>query len=481
MPRTSLLFLNKEVKNASIHLQVFEDINLTKLLPEQTIKILQTPCDRDEITARQQLFRELDHDLFRDAFNRMAQALTGLSQSLDAYRNSLCRCEKLILFRRFAEKYSLVLSAARGLHSESPFIKAFTEYLFRLPDKELDASLAATAEEFAQISSFGLRFLPDRAAADTADVGGESLTAQILRAASELGFDELTQPRQKEVRISNVLNDVLLQLYPKQFGTLGTFEQKFRPLLDETITGYRAEIEFYLSVYELTQRAIKKGIAVCYPQLSDDRMFRAAGAADISLLVKDSDVIVPNDINFAADDSVYFLTGANGGGKTTYLRSVAGNLLFALGGCPVFCESAEVYPFTSVFSHFPADERFIDSGRLVEEEKRMGEIMAKADAGSFVLLNETYSGTDEKKGAALTLDTAMKLKKRGSFALYVTHFHEVNGQGIPMLNTVIDDTDENRRTFKIVKSTDLSSSYAYDILKKYRLTKEALAKRLGEI
>ncbi len=480
MPRTSLLFLNKEVKNTSINFQVFEDINLTKLLPEQTIKILQTPCNHGEITARQQIFRELDHDLFRDSFNRMAQALTGLSQSLEAYKTSLCRCEKLILFRRYAEKYSPVLSAARELHSQSPFIKAFTDYLLSLPDQELDASLAATAEDFNKISMFGLRFMPDKAAAENTDDRGESLTAQILRAASELGFDELTQPRQKEARISSILNDVLLQLYPKQFGILDSFEQKYRPLLDESITGYRFEIEFYLSVYELTQRAIKKGIAVCYPHISEDRIYSATGAADSSLLVKNSDHIVPNDIDFTADDSVYFLTGANGGGKTTYLRSVAGNLLLALGGCPIFCESADVYPFASVFTHFPADERFIDSGRLVEEEKRMGEIMAKADADSFVLLNETYSGTDEKKGATFTLDTALKLKKRGSFALYVTHFHEVNGRGIPMLNTVIDSTDENRRTYKIVKSTDLSSSYAYDILKKYRLTKEALAKRLGE-
>lgn len=480
MPRTSLLFLNKEAKKSNINFQVFEDINMTKLLPEQTIKILQTPCTRGEITARQQVFRELNHASFRDSFNRMAQALTGLSQSIEAYKTSLCRCEKLILFRRYAEKYAQVLSAARELHSGSPFIKAFTDYLLSLPHEELGVALAATAEEFSQISVFGLRFLPDGAVAESTADGGESLTAQILRAASELGFDRLTQPRQKEARISGVLNDVLLQLYPGQFGTLVSFEQKYRPLLDESITGYRAEIEFYLSVYELTRRAIKKGIAVCYPHISDSRIYRATGAADSSLLVKNSDHIIPNDIDFTAEDSVYFLTGANGGGKTTYLRAVAGNLLLTLGGCPVFCESADIYPFTSVFTHFPADERFIESGRLVEEEKRMGEIMAKADADSFVLLNETYSGTDEKKGAALTLDTALKLKKRGTFALYVTHFHEVNGQGIPMLNTVIDGTDENRRTYKIVKSTDLSSSYAYDILKKYRLTKEALAKRLGD-
>ena len=118
------------------------------------------------------------------------------------------------------------------------------------------------------------------------------------------------------------------------------------------------------------------------------------------------------------------------------------NLLLALGGCPVFCESAEIYPFTAVFTHFTADERFTDSGRFVEEQKRVGGILAAADAGSFVLLNETFSGTDEKKRRGATLETAQKLQKLGSFALYVHLFMKLTGAAFPMLNTVIDDSTQ---------------------------------------
>lgn len=482
MSRTSLLFFDSESNcHGNISFQVFEDVCLTKLLQEQTIKILQTPCSRGEIAARQKLFAELDDSGFREAFVFLSQSLTSLKQSHKAYKNASNLSEKLLLFRRFAQKYAQTLSAAAALKSGSPFGAAFADYISALPAAELAGGLEATGEDFAQISSFGLRFAPAAAAvSEIPDDAEENFIGQILECAAGLGFEEISQPLLREVRINNDLSDALIKLFRKQFDALGAFEQKFSTILDESIIGYRAEIDFYLSVYELAQRASKNGIAVCFPDISDRRVFRARNAYDVSLLVKNCDKIVPNDIDFSESDNVYFLTGANGGGKTTYLRTVAVNLLLALGGCPVFCESAEIYPFTAVFTHFTADERFTDSGRFVEEQKRVGGILAAADAGSFVLLNETFSGTDEKKGEALTLETAQKLQKLGSFALYVTHFHEVNGRGIPMLNTVIDDSDENRRTYKIVKSSESNSSYAYDILKKYRLTKEALAKRLGE-
>ena len=52
-------------------------------------------------------------------------------------------------------------------------------------------------------------------------------------------------------------------------------------------------------------------------------------------------------------------------------------------------------------------------------------------------MNETYSGTDDLKGAKLTLETARKLRDSGAFALWVTHFHEVNEEGFGSLTTVI--------------------------------------------
>ena len=106
--------------------------------------------------------------------------------------------------------------------------------------------------------------------------------------------------------------------------------------------------------------------------------------------------------------------------------------------------------------------------------------MAVAEKDAFLLLNETFSGTDDQKGRELTLAYSEKFKELGCFSLFVTHFHEVNDRGYTVFNTVIDVSDGNRRTFRIVKSDSLRSSYAADILKKYALTRDDLERRLGK-
>ncbi|MFA6948964.1 MAG: hypothetical protein WCQ72_08275, partial [Eubacteriales bacterium] len=105
----------------------------------------------------------------------------------------------------------------------------------------------------------------------------------------------------------------------------------------------------------------------------------------------------------------------------------------------------------------------------------------KCGIGSFAFLNETYSGTDDKKGAAMTLAAAKKLAANGAFALYVTHFHEVTGGEIPSLTTKIDDSDSASRTYRIMKCGATSNSFALDILRKYSLDAASLESRRSNI
>ena len=99
---------------------------------------------------------------------------------------------------------------------------------------------------------------------------------------------------------------------------------------------------------------------------------------------------------------------------------------------------------------------------------------------AFLFFNETFSGTDDKRGFELLKDTAMKIGENHRFGLYVTHFHEVMSLDYPVLSAEVDLSDANKRTFRIVKSKGSASSYASDILKKYRLDKDSLtARRCG--
>ena len=96
---------------------------------------------------------------------------------------------------------------------------------------------------------------------------------------------------------------------------------------------------------------------------------------------------------------------------------------------------------------------------------------------AFLFFNETFSGTDAKRGFELLADTVEKLDSNNQFGLYVTHCHEVMSLDYPVLSAEVDQLGDNKRTFRIVRSKGSASSYAADILKKYRLDKESLATR----
>ena len=185
---------------------------------------------------------------------------------------------------------------------------------------------------------------------------------------------------------------------------------------------------------------------------------------------------MPNDAFFGAG---CFSEGANGGVKRRNLRSLASSLIMFLSDCFIFAFSAEIFPFETIFTHFPADEHFEHGGRLSDEEKRIKEIVSSSDGGSFVFLNELFSGTDMSKGLSLSLDYMKQLKEAGAFCLFVTHFHDAADSGFPVLYAAIDKEDENKRTYRIERGVHKRKSYASDILRKYGMDAESLSGKGG--
>ena len=94
------------------------------------------------------------------------------------------------------------------------------------------------------------------------------------------------------------------------------------------------------------------------------------------------------------------------------------------------------------------------------------------------MFNETFSGTDEKKSEEYSARLAGTMAERGTFGIYVTHIHTLTGGKIPTLAAVIDENDENRRTYKIRRVGGTTSSFAADILEKYGLDAQTLAGKL---
>ncbi len=478
--------------------QVFTDINLDKLLPEEVLKILALPCPAPLITARQTIFKLLCDDIVKDGehtgsfashFEALESASVGLLQAYEAFRNAQNRLETLLLFRRYASRYAEFCRKAAvldtddtgdgGCKAETDLINGFTTFFRGLTEQtaRLKSALAETAETASRLSESKLTFTPEGTTLDCP--GNEpSVSERIYRAAAELGYNLPARRPQKQYAVEPFYSDALLRRMPDDAGALENFMRAFSEPLDPAIIEYRREIRFYLTLRDFYVRAVKAGLPLAFPSLSDTPGLELRAMRDPTLLIKGCD-IVPNDAEFSETESVWFLTGANGGGKTTFLRGVAVNLILALAGAPVIAKSGAVYPYNAVYTHFPADERFTGSGRLVEEAHRANEILSRAGRDAFVFMNETYSGTDGERGLELTLTAARMLRDKGATALYVTHFHEVAVSDFPILNTVMDKDDPSRRTFRIMKSSALRSSFARDILRKYGLDAESLERRSG--
>ena len=475
----SILYLGESARD-EIPAAVITDLNLARILPEETCAILRRLLTAEEIIARQEIFRHLESAQFSDTLTSLSEALSAYAQSQTALASAKSELEELFLLRRRCVAFTRIHAAAMTLTegSSSALLLALQQYFAERTDAAMLAreQLDATAAAVETLSAACIRFEREETLRLTAP--GDSLCAKLEDAIRAVGCNP-RPAKSAGMRIEGALSDAMARLYPDAFAALCRMRDVLRQQLPSDLAALRGEIDFYRSIHALTVRAVTAGCACCFPTVTDTRRYTAKDAYDYTLLVKDAP-IVPNNIDFDAGTDVCFLTGANGGGKTTYLRCTAANLLLALCGCPVFAASMTVYPFRYLCTHFPADETFTGSGRLVEEAARVDDLLARCPQDSFVFLNETYSGTDDVKGAELTVECAARLRRLGAFGLYVTHFHEVASRGFPMLTTVIDERDSSHRTFRIVKQKGAGSSYAEDILKKYGLDAATLERRAAD-
>lgn len=443
--------------NAIIPGKVIRDLGFEKILPESTISRLAVLPAVDGIQKRQEIFRRLENDAYLGAFRKLREGLGELTSADRRFRASEGNIERMFSLAELTRVYG---ECAKFLRAVDGFADDTKASLI-----DVSGQLAELSERLGRIDEFELTLHASSFAAETDE--RESFIGELRRLESALGL-KTTASQRLALRLGTLDARV-----SELFGEAVRFDvpESFMNAVD-SLTGLVGEVDFFLNIHELVDAAKAESIPVCYPEISAERVFRANDLSDITLM--NETTIVPNDVRLDEDEPLCFIIGANGGGKTSFLRAVGVNLILFLNGAPVFARSASIYPFRSVSTHFPVGESEISTGRFEEECARADEIIESAGRESFVLFNETYSGTNEEKGSASALDAAERLVGRGAFGLFVTHFTRVAYGGFGLLRAVV--SGGNERTYKIVKS-EQTGSYALDILRKYKIAPEQLAAR----
>jgi DNA mismatch repair ATPase MutS len=96
------------------------------------------------------------------------------------------------------------------------------------------------------------------------------------------------------------------------------------------------------------------------------------------------------------------ITGANRGGKSTFLRSVG--LVHIMMQCGMFvpAQTFRSGVCSGIFTHFRREEdATMQSGKLEVELNRMRTIVEAIMPGGVILLNEFFASTNEREGSEI--------------------------------------------------------------------------------
>ena len=163
------------------------------------------------------------------------------------------------------------------------------------------------------------------------------------------------------------------------------------------------------------------------------------------------------------------ITGANRGGKSTFLRSVGLALLMMQSGAFVAAKSFSSDVCTGLFTHFKREEDVtMRSGKLDEELKRMSEIVDHLSPDCAVLFNESFAATNEREGSEISRQIVTALLERRVKVLFVTHQYDFAESFYQkkMPNALFLRAERKQggeRTFKVVPGEPLETSYGEDL------------------
>lgn len=257
------------------------------------------------------------------------------------------------------------------------------------------------------------------------------------------------------------MNDVAGQMVRSKDHVLG-FMQRLR-----------TELAFYLGCLELHAQLNDLGVSVCFPTMSASggQTLSAKGLYDPCLALNMHTKVVDNDLS-AVYSPLIMITGANQGGKSTFLRSIGVAQLMMQCGmfAPALSFHAPLY--SSLFTHFKKEEdKSMESGKFDEELSRFSAIIDHLTLPSLLLFNESFAATNEREGAAIAGEVVRALIERGVKVCYVTHlyalahsFYEKEKERTLFL--LAERGANADRTFKLLPGEPLPTSYAADLYKK---------------
>ncbi|MCL1934531.1 MAG: hypothetical protein FWF53_12055 [Candidatus Azobacteroides sp.] len=235
----------------------------------------------------------------------------------------------------------------------------------------------------------------------------------------------------------------------------------------------QTELAFYIACLNLYEQLleINEPVSFATPLDINERRLKFKGLYDICLALTTKQKVVGNDL-IAPKKNLFIITGANQGGKSTFLRSIGLAQLLMQSGMFVPAEEFEANICDAVFTHFKREEDCgLKSGKFDEELGRMNDIINHISFNALILFNESFAATNERDGSEIAGQIVKALIEKHIKVFFVSHIYQfANHFYIQHLNCALFLRAERRsdttRTFKIVEGEPLQTSYGEDLYNK---------------
>ena len=235
----------------------------------------------------------------------------------------------------------------------------------------------------------------------------------------------------------------------------------------------QAEVAFYIGGINLQGLLSTLGLTTVMPILAglDERRFACRGLYDVCLAVSMNKAVVGNDVD-GNEEELVVITGANQGGKSTFLRSVGLAQVMMQSSLFVGAEAFGANIVSGVFTHYKREEdASMTSGKFDEELSRMNALADMLKPHALVLFNESFASTNEREGSEIAQQIVTALLDSGLKVFFVTHLYpfahameEMNLDSSKFLRA--ERREDGSRTFKLVEGKPLETSFGEDLYKK---------------